>query len=37
MDKIAVGPVGVGVIDITKSPTWNLSALAEAKSARSKI
>ncbi|MSP60441.1 MAG: class II fructose-bisphosphatase [Myxococcales bacterium] len=35
MDKIAVGPAGRGVIDITKSPTWNLAALAEAK--RSKI
>jgi len=31
MDKIAVGPDGKGVIDITKSATWNLSALAEAK------
>ncbi|HEX2570522.1 MAG TPA: class II fructose-bisphosphatase [Polyangia bacterium] len=31
MDKIAVGSVGRGVIDITRSPTWNLSALAEAK------
>ena len=35
MDKIAVGPAGKGVIDITKSPTWNLNALAEAK--RSKV
>jgi fructose-1,6-bisphosphatase class II len=34
MDKIAVGPSGRGAIDITKSPTWNLSALAEAKRAR---
>jgi fructose-1,6-bisphosphatase II len=34
MDKIAVGPAGRGVIDITKSPTWNLQALAEAKRAR---
>jgi fructose-1,6-bisphosphatase class II len=34
MDKIAVGPAGKGCIDITKSPTWNLSALAEAKKAR---
>jgi fructose-1,6-bisphosphatase class II len=33
MDKIAVGPAGKGCIDITKSPTWNLSALAEAKRA----
>lgn len=31
MDKIAVGPVGRGVIDIEKSPTWNVRALAEAK------
>ncbi len=31
MDKIAVGPEGKGAIDITKSATWNLSALAEAK------
>ncbi|HWE28413.1 MAG TPA: class II fructose-bisphosphatase [Polyangia bacterium] len=31
MDKIAVGPEGRGVIDLTKSATWNLSALAEAK------
>jgi fructose-1,6-bisphosphatase II len=35
MDKIAVGPAGKGVIDITKPPTWNLNALAEAK--RSKV
>jgi fructose-1,6-bisphosphatase II len=34
MDKIAVGPSGRGAIDITKSPTWNLNALAEAKRAR---
>ena len=34
MDKIAVGPSGKGAIDITKSPSWNLSALAEAKKAR---
>ncbi|OVE81863.1 fructose-bisphosphatase, class II [bacterium K02(2017)] len=31
MDKIAVGPAGVGHIDITKSPTENLRAVAEAK------
>lgn len=31
MDKIAVGPEGVGCIDITKSPTENLKALAAAK------
>ncbi|MFI5288610.1 MAG: class II fructose-bisphosphatase [Polyangia bacterium] len=34
MEKIAVGAAGRGAIDITKSPTWNLSALAEAKRAR---
>ncbi len=33
MDKIAVGPDGKGAIDITKTPTWNLHALAEAKRA----
>ena len=31
MEKIAVGPEGRGVVDITKSPTENLAALAEAK------
>lgn len=31
MDKIAVGPVGKGVIDLDKTPTRNLQALAEAK------
>ncbi len=32
MDKIAVGPsVGAGVIDIRKTPTQNLHAIAEAK------
>jgi fructose-1,6-bisphosphatase II len=31
MSKIACGPVGRGVIDIDKSPTWNLERLAEAK------
>lgn len=31
MDKIAVGPDGVGVIDIRKSPTHNLNELARAK------
>jgi fructose-1,6-bisphosphatase class II len=34
MDKIAVGPIGKGVVDIDKSPTDNLKALAEAKGAR---
>jgi fructose-1,6-bisphosphatase II len=31
MDKIAVGTVGRGVIDIRKSPTFNLQAIAEAR------
>jgi fructose-1,6-bisphosphatase class II len=31
MDKIACGPVGRGAIDIDRSPTDNLKALAEAK------
>ncbi|MEE9416176.1 MAG: class II fructose-bisphosphatase [Acidimicrobiales bacterium] len=31
MEKIAVGPDCAGVIDITKSPTENLEAVAEAK------
>src|SRR5262244_118436 len=31
MDKIAVGPDGKGVVDLDKTPTQNLSALAEAK------
>jgi fructose-1,6-bisphosphatase II len=31
MDKIAVGPIGRDVIDIRKSPTHNLRAIAEAK------
>ncbi len=31
MQKIACGPVGKGVIDIDKTPTQNLQALAEAK------
>lgn len=34
MDKIAVGPVGKGVVDLDKSPTDNLKALAEAKGER---
>ncbi|MCZ6625515.1 MAG: class II fructose-bisphosphatase [Deltaproteobacteria bacterium] len=34
MDKIAVGPVGKGVIDLDKSPTENLKALAKAKGQR---
>jgi fructose-1,6-bisphosphatase II len=31
MDKIAVGPAGRGVVDIDKTPTENLKALAKAK------
>jgi fructose-1,6-bisphosphatase II len=31
MDKLAVGPVGVGVVDIDQTPTENLRALAVAK------
>ena len=31
MDKIAVGPTGVGAIDITATPTQNLKWLAKAK------
>src|SRR3984893_1077838 len=31
MDKIACGPLGRGVIDLDRSPTDNLKALAEAK------
>jgi fructose-1,6-bisphosphatase class II len=31
MAKIAVGPVGKGVVDLDKSPTENLHALAEAR------
>jgi fructose-1,6-bisphosphatase class II len=31
MGKIAAGPIGKGVIDLDKSPTENLHALAEAK------
>ncbi|HYA34402.1 MAG TPA: class II fructose-bisphosphatase [Candidatus Binataceae bacterium] len=31
MDKIATGAAGVGVIDLDRSPTDNLKALAEAK------
>src|SRR5512146_726505 len=34
MDKIAVGPIGKGVIDLDKTPTQNLQALAEAKRCR---
>lgn len=31
MEKIAVGPIGRGIIDLDRSPTDNLRALAEAK------
>ncbi len=31
MEKIATGPIGKGVVDLDKSPTQNLQALAEAK------
>lgn len=34
MDKIAVGPAGKGVVDLDKSPTENLKALAKAKGER---
>jgi fructose-1,6-bisphosphatase II len=34
MEKIAVGGMGRGAIDITQPPAWNLQALAEAKRAR---
>jgi len=31
MEKIAVGPVGIGVVDITASPSENVNAVAKAK------
>jgi fructose-1,6-bisphosphatase class II len=31
MEKIAAGPIGRGVVDLDKTPTQNLQALAEAK------
>ena len=34
MEKIAAGPIGKGVVDLDKSPTQNLQALAEAKRCR---
>lgn len=34
MQKIATGPIGKGVVDIDKTPTQNLQALAEAKRCR---
>lgn len=30
MDKLVVGPMAKGAIDITKSPTWNLKEIAKA-------
>ncbi len=34
MDKVAVGPEGKGIIDITKGATWNLKELAKAKDSK---
>ena len=34
MEKIAVGPLGKGKIDITQSPTWNLEQLAKVKNCK---
>jgi fructose-1,6-bisphosphatase class II len=34
MEKIATGPQGRGVVDLDRSPTENLAALAEAKGSR---
>jgi fructose-1,6-bisphosphatase II len=34
MKKIVVGPAARGAIDLLQSPTWNLSAIAEAKRCR---
>lgn len=34
MNKLVVGPEARGAIDIRKPPTWNLSAIAEAKRCR---
>ena len=34
MEKIAAGPIGKGVVDLDKTPTQNLQALAEAKGCR---
>jgi len=31
MEKIAVGPIGIDVVDITATPTENVNAVAEAK------
>ena len=34
MNKLVVGPSCRGVIDISRPPTWNLHAVAEAKRCR---
>jgi fructose-1,6-bisphosphatase class II len=34
MDKIAVGPAGKGIVDLDKTPTQNLNALADAKNCK---
>ena len=34
MEKIATGPIGRGIVDLDKTPTQNLQALAEAKRCR---
>ncbi len=34
MEKIACGPVGIGVVSLQKTPTQNVRALAEAKGVR---
>src|SRR5262245_60951332 len=34
MNKLVVGPAARGAIDITRPPTWNLAAIAEAKRCR---
>jgi len=34
MNKLVVGPSARGAIDITRPPTWNLNAIAEAKRCR---
>lgn len=31
MDKIAVGPAGKGAVDMSRSATWNLQSVADAK------
>ncbi len=34
MNKLVVGPAARGAIDITRTPTWNLHSIAEAKRCR---